>query len=124
MVLLFSAADFLELGLDLAGFDQHRRQRTCMATNLRRFRAHFGAGPEAFSAVFSDLQTTDIDGARIVKPNPVHFLMTMTWLCTYKVEEELAGLFKVCEKTARKWIWKYTGAIQALKALKVSVNNN
>jgi hypothetical protein len=34
MVLLFSIADFLELGLDLAGFDQHCRQRTCMATNL------------------------------------------------------------------------------------------
>jgi hypothetical protein len=107
MVLHLSPAEFLELGLDIVGFEQHRRQRTCIATKLRRFRAHFGVGPEAYSAIFTDLQTTDIDGARIDKPNPIHFFMTMNWLCTYKVEEELAGTFKVSEKTARKWIWKY-----------------
>jgi hypothetical protein len=119
MVLHLSPAEFLELGLDIVGFEQHRRQRTCIATKLRRFRAHFGVGPEAYSAIFTDLQTTDIDGARIDKPNPIHFFMTMNWLCTYKVEEELAGTFKVSEKTARKWIWKYTSAIQALKGAKV-----
>jgi hypothetical protein len=124
MVLFLSAADFLELGLHFAGFEQHRNQRTCMPTNLRRFRAHFGVSPEALSAIFTDLQTTTIVAARIDKPDPDHFLMALNWLRSYKVEEQLAGSCKVTEKTARKWIWKYTGAIQALKAAKVSSNNN
>ena len=122
MELFLSAADILELGLHFAGFEQHRCQRTCMTTNLRRFRGHFGVGPEAFSAIFADLQTTNIVEARIDKPNPSHFFMAMNWLRAYKIEEQLAGGSKVTEKTARKWIWKYTEAVQALKAAKVSFN--
>jgi hypothetical protein len=124
MVLFLSAANILELGLHFVGFEQHRCQRTCMTTNLRRFRAHFGVSPEAILAIFTDLQTTTIVEARINKPDPSHFFMAMNWLRAYKVEEQLAGSSKMTEKTARKWIWKYTEAVQALKAAKVSSNTN
>jgi hypothetical protein len=68
----------------------------------------------------------NVDGACMDKPDPIHFFMAMNWLGTYKTEEQLAGNFKVTKKIAQKWIWKYTGAIQALKVVKVSsttINN-
>jgi hypothetical protein len=122
MVLLLSAADILGLGLHFAGFEVHRYQRTCLATNLQRFRGHFGVSPEALSAIFTDLQTTNIVEAHIDNPNPSHFLTAINWLRAYKIEEQLAGGSKMTEKTAQKWIWKYTEAFQALKAAKVSSN--
>ena len=68
-----------------------------------------------------DLQTTDIDAARVNKPNPEYLMMAIHWLATYKTEEQIAGTFKVVEKTGRKWIWFYTQKIRALKAEKVSI---
>jgi len=68
MVLHLSAAEFFQSGLELAGFNEERNQRTCAATNLRRFNSFFGASPESCSAIFMDLQTTGIDAARINKP--------------------------------------------------------
>lgn len=47
------------------------------------------------------------------------FLMALHWMSQYAVEEALAGRFGVIEKTARRWIWNYTRAIQALKDRKV-----
>ena len=47
-------------------------------------------------------------------------MMSMNWLCIYNIEEEFASSFKIFKKTARKWIWIYMKAIQALKVKKVS----
>ena len=83
------------------------------------FRGFFGACPESCLGILSDMQTAVPLEYRIGNPNPIYFLMTMNWLSTYKKESELAGLFKLDEKTVRKWIWIYVRAIQALKAIKV-----
>ena len=113
MVLYLSSSEFLLLGLDLSGFDEQRNKRTCAATNFRRFHSSFGASPQSCSNIFSDLQT--ISEHVINKPNPVYFMMALSWLSIYSVEEEMAGAFKIVEETVRKWIWEYTHAIQALK---------
>jgi hypothetical protein len=120
-IIEFSAADFLRLGLELAGFSEHRQHRTTYVTNLRRFRAHFYASPASCAGTFSDLQTNNIAEACIDgKPSPIYLLMALNWLKQYSVEEELAGRFKLVEKTARKWTQLYTQKVQALKAAKVS----
>jgi hypothetical protein len=50
--------------------------------------------------IFIDLQMTGIDVARIKQPNPIHFMMAINWLmASYNTKEELAGSFKVVEKT-------------------------
>jgi hypothetical protein len=98
MVLHLSADDFLQLGLQLAGFDQQRQQRTCAATNLRRFKSNYEASPKTSADIFMDLQTTHIDAARVNKPNPEYLMMAIHWLATYKTEEQIAGTFKVVEK--------------------------
>ena len=84
--------------------------------NIERFLAHFGASPETHSAIFSDLQTTQIEAAQIAKPSILHFLMAVYWLKTYPSEPVMAGTFKGDEKTARRTqVWKYVLAIQALR---------
>lgn len=117
---MLSAANFLELGLETVGFNLVRQQKNGYACNLRRFRSSYGASPVVYSAIFTDLQTTEIAAARINKPKPQYFLMSMYWMFTYATEIQLAAKFFVNEKTAREHIWKYAKAVAALKAQKVS----
>lgn len=119
MVVAATAVQFLALGLETAGFPNHRNSRH--ATNLRRWHAHYGASPETVSQVFHDLQTTEIIEARLDgQPCAFEFLLPFFWLKTNASEERLAGMFGVNEKTARKWKWESIIRIAALKEQKVS----
>lgn len=112
--------EWLGLGLESVGFGPFVYQDCLHAKNVERFVAHFGASPETHCAIFSDLQLTKIDAARITKPSIVHFLIAMFWLKTYSSEPVMAARFKVDEKTARTQVWKYILAIQGLKGQKAS----
>jgi hypothetical protein len=125
MVLIrLSEAEFLELGLSHAGFDAIKQQRTRPVDNVRRFRGWYGAGPKTCSQIFIDLQTSDIQQARIKKPDGKKLLLALCWMKTYNTEPVLAGIFNANEKTARNWLWTYAGAIQALKHQKVRLENS
>jgi hypothetical protein len=87
---------------------------------IMRFQGSFGSGPKTLSDVFIQLQTTNIEKARINKPDLVLYLATINWLKTNATETALAMAFKRDEKTIRSAKWKYTYAIQALKEEKVS----
>ena len=106
VLLVVTPEEWLVIGLQSVGFDPIRQIRG-HETNIERFLAHFGASPETLCAIFSDLQTTQIEAARIAKPSILHFLMTMYWLKTYSSETVMAATFKVDEKTARTQVWKY-----------------
>jgi len=122
-VLSTQPSDWLCIGLVTVGFNS-RHQKCCHDTNMRRFREHFGASPETHTAIFADLQTTNIAAARIAKPSVKYLLMAMYWLKTYSTESEMAGTFKVDEKMAQKHVWKYVHAIRALNELKARVSFN
>jgi hypothetical protein len=114
----------LRLGLDLAGFHVSRQQ-LARATNIRRFQANYGCSPVVCVAIWEELTTTDIPEARIHPPKSGtldKFLMTLYFLKVYALEEKLAGVSKLCEKTVRHWIWFFTRKIQALKTKKVRRN--
>ena len=83
-----SAAEFLVVGLGILGYNGNMR---CNTTEIRRFRAHFGASPTSCSAIFLALLTTQIQAARVNKPDPFYFLMTMHWFSRYQVEESYSG---------------------------------
>jgi hypothetical protein len=117
MTIDIDPADWLELGLQFVGFDKSRQK--CHKTNRERFVTHFGASPETHSLIFHDLQITDISEARISKPDPLSLLIATHWLKTYPKEAQIAGTFKVDEKTVRKRVWTYVQAIAALKGMKV-----
>jgi len=124
MVLLhLSAAQFVVIGLELAGFDLQRQVNTREKTNTERFMSWYGTSPESCSAIYTDFQTTTIEDARINKPNSYHFLMTLDWLKTYKTAPELAGIFRMDEKTARGHCWKHAKALQALKPAKITLSS-
>lgn len=123
MIIRITAEQFETLGLELAGFTRAKIERTCQRTNRERFRTWYGISSQACSALFEDLQTTAVPGARINKARARNFLMTLNWLTNYRKEAELAGHFKMDEKTARKHIWTYTKAFQALKVVKITMSD-
>jgi len=118
-LIALTPSQLLRYGLETVGFDVARQRRTRAATNIERFRAAYGVGPGACSAVYRDLQTTAIPAARIDKPNSFYFLVALNWLATYKKEAEMAGFFHCDDKTLRNHIKKYVDAIAALKEEKV-----
>lgn len=121
-----STLQFLQHGLKVVGFDLARQRRTCPQENIKRFRAAYGCGPGACSAIFRDLQTTAIPKARIDKANSFYFVVAINWLATYKKEKEMAGFFKCDDKTLREHIRVYVDAIAALKGQKIvwDIDNN
>lgn len=112
-----TATQFLKLGLeDLVGFD-HRK--VAKKRILRRWHAYFGASPETCATIFEDLQTTAIGEAHVEEPCVIEFLVAFYWLKSNASEEQVAGLFKMDERTVRKWKWFYIKKIVALKEQKV-----
>lgn len=124
MVLIhYSGAEFLQLGLRLIGFSGQRLERTVENTKLGRFRSAFAIWPDVCSKIFDDFQTTDIADARIDSPSERYYLIALNWLATYKKEGEMAGFFDLDEKTVRLQIRKYVSAIRAFKADKIIWND-
>jgi hypothetical protein len=121
MVFRLTTEQFLELGLEtIVGFDH---SRTCQPTVLRRWHAYYGASPETCAQLFYDLQTTQVQDARVERPDPYEFLIAFYWLKGNETDEKLAGQFKMDEKTARKWKWYYVHRISAMTAQKVSLDD-
>jgi hypothetical protein len=85
--------------------------------------SHYGSLPVVYAQIWEDLQTTGIQEASIAghKTDSACFLLAIHFLKAYPTETEQAGVFRVCEKTARKWGWFFAGKIQALKGSKVSL---
>lgn len=72
VLLVVTPVEWLVIGLQSVGFDPIRQNR-CHETNIQRFLAHFGASPETLLAIFSDLQTTQIEAARLCQAKPSPF---------------------------------------------------
>lgn len=114
-IVRITEAEVLLMGLKTIGYDLLRQQKTQYSKNLQRFRAAFGTLPITASQAFSEIQDQSLGEARIKKPNADYLLMALMWLNLYSTESQLAGQFKLDEKTVRKWIWSYLLAIHALK---------
>ena len=124
MPVIYTADDILEYGLEIVGFAIHRQEQVCRKTQLERFASHYGSKPVVYSEMWEDFQTTPIEAARIQRKdlNLDYFLMALTFLKCYPTESQLAGTFKVSEKTARSWVRFYVHKIQALKPQKVCIS--
>ncbi len=121
-MVVLTSDEFLRMGLQLVGFDHaYRQQRVCRATNLMRFRAHFGSNPVVYAQIWEDLQMVEDLEDDEGQMDPHFFLMALHFLTCYPTEQEQSSLFKICVKTARHWSWIYARKIQALKDKKVSL---
>jgi hypothetical protein len=103
-------------------FDEFLKDDKRFRLHLRRFKACYGSAPQVICAIWWDLQTADIDEARISNVTVrslERLLMTMYFLKTNLSEHCMAGIFQLSEPTVRKWCWAYAAKIQALKAIKI-----
>jgi len=110
--------EFLELGLEMLGYDRSRRSKSSKKRNVDRFTSQYGSAHVVVAKLWQDLLTTDDQNARVDpnKADACNFLVALYFLRKYPTEDDLEATFQMCVKTARKWCWYYAEKIQALKA--------
>lgn len=86
-----------------------------MVRDMRRFKAHYGIGPEAIKALIADLES--IQGKAVT---PKCLFLTICWLRLYETEEVMAGRWGWGEKKCREIKNEYLDRIHRLKAKKIS----
>jgi hypothetical protein len=121
MVVTIPPKALMKRGLKLVGYSKKRQKNVCLDTSYDRFRAHYGSNPEVYAQLFIDLQTTTIPEANIAEKDLCidDFLMSLHFLKCYPTELQQEALFKVSDRTARKWTWFYITKIHFLKQQKV-----
>lgn len=121
--------EVLQRGLKLVGFTDTRIQRVQAKKNLCRFRTHYGANPEVYAALLTRLQETTDENARLEINTAAdsqsgqlsldqalkYFFMAIHFLACYPTEQEAEGIFQVCDKTYRYWVWNIVEKIALLK---------
>lgn len=114
---LLNADEMLQIGLCIFGEDGTQPKPVNRNTKLTRFRSLYGSNPVVYSEMWEAFQTTSDVAAQIDKKNLItkYFFMTLYFLKCYPREHELSVLFRVDEKTARRWIKFYVEKIQGLK---------
>ena len=120
-VVVLTPDEALLRGLEVVGFTEQRQNRVKKKRNLARFRTHFSADPGVYAVLLTRLQTTSNDKAKLdfetlgVYKTIKYFFMAIHFLACYPKLNEGEGLFGVCEKTYRVWVWKIVGNISSLK---------
>ena len=116
-----TAQKMLQKGLGLVHYSEQRVGRAGLATNLRRFKDHYGCKPSIAALIFEDLQVTDIPEARldVKKISLFYYLQSLNFLYVYDAEHRREPIFDRSPKTMQEWVWYYVKKIQGLKALKI-----
>jgi hypothetical protein len=79
----------------------------------------YGINPVVMAQLCEDLQRTDIGDAGIKKMDIIKLHWTLHFLYRYPTEVERSNIWNKCPNTIRDSCWLYTGAIRALKAVKI-----
>lgn len=112
----FSTVSILAFGLTHAGFGPERQARCSDELCMKRFRAHYGVGPRALLALFTDLITFQPNRNVVLKS----LLMALSWMKLYDTEEVMAGRWGYGERYCRETVRDYVSRIGQLKAIKIS----
>lgn len=113
MVAIVNITDLqiMQFGIKFAGHAE-----TSPKSDLENFKSCYGIVPETAKSVFDMLQSTTNEVAKIEKPDPLYFFMTLYWMHNYLTESLMCAVFKIkSRKTFRKYAWIYIEAIQSLK---------
>jgi hypothetical protein len=89
---IFTANEILARGPSLVGYDRSRQENISCDTNLKRFRSHYyGSNPIVYAQIWEDLQTTEIEEAKIsgaaANTGLDYFLMSIHFLKCYPTTE-------------------------------------
>ena len=103
-------------GLLIAHYTEQRYARTKKHyANSDRFLECFGVRPATACTIYEDLQTTDIETAKI-KGSPLelkYFLLGLYFLAHYPKESQMEPLFDYSRKWARDLVWQTVKRLQA-----------
>ena len=80
---------------------------------IRRFRGWYGIDPAVVVILWNMLET-NCTCRKIKSDKIIHLMWALHFLEKYGAEHQHLALFNVDEKTYRKWIWLYIGAISSL----------
>jgi len=105
----------MSFGLDLVGFSG-ARQNVSDKLKMKRFRAHYGIGPDTVLAIVKDLKI-DVRGKN--KTSLKHIMMALCWLKLNETEHVMAGRWGFGEEFCWDTVKLYASKIQSLKAKKI-----
>ncbi|CAJ1956085.1 unnamed protein product [Cylindrotheca closterium] len=114
---LVTPSEMMESGLALKGYSERRIKRAKGKTNVFRFKHHFGVSPCTAVWVYTDMQITNIAGAKIKGGilDLKYFLIGLYYLRKYPTEEELTSQFDYSNYWVREKAWGTIEKIQLLK---------
>jgi hypothetical protein len=123
MLVVYSCDEILERGLLAVGIVDP--STACRDSNLDSFHSHYGSNPIVYAQIWEDLQTTEIEEAKIsgavANTGLDYFLMEIHFLKCYPTEQQQVSRFRVSDRTVREWTWFFLKKVQALKSEKVSL---
>jgi hypothetical protein len=110
--MFISPSSIKNIARDQLGITRYRK-KTCFN---HKFRAFFGFGPKVTARIWNTLTAQELvpEGGRVV-----HLLWTLCFLKLYDTEAVLSTIFDVCEKTYRKWVWKFLKKIYLIDLVRL-----
>jgi len=91
---------------------------------MQRFATHFGSKPVVYAAIWADLQRTENEDAKVDVVNDrtkiEHLLIATHFFKCHSKENEAEAIFKLSDRSIRKWVWFYAARLQALKSEKIA----
>jgi hypothetical protein len=120
-LVILSPDDMLVKGLTLLGWTEVRLGRRMVETNIEQYGGIYGVVPSVTAQLFEDLQTTDIEDAKITADDKsvdkLHW--ALHFLYRYPTETESESTWHKCANTIRGACWFYMEKIRALKPEKI-----
>jgi hypothetical protein len=118
---LVTSGQMMYLGLRLLRYQSRRLKRCKTMVNYKRFKSHYGISPCTAAWIYSDMQSTEIEEARLQgsESDLKCFFMALHYLRKYPTKEDIVAIFDYCAFWARQKIWGTIKKIRALKAEKI-----
>jgi len=110
--------EMLERGLVMCQVDVEKQAKSSRKSNVESFRAEFGPDPKVLVKIWHDLQTTNVEAARIdVTKRGVtveNYLIAFNFLKRYPKSKVQGNRFNCAKNTILKWRWYFVDRIKAL----------
>lgn len=121
MVTVIASSEVLKRGLVLVGFSPQRQMTVRPAKNMERFKAHYGASPGVYASIWTEMQITHLQEAKIDAATTCleNILMAAHFLKCYPTENQAEAIFNVSDRTYRDRVNIHLRKLQALKAVKI-----
>ena len=120
-VLIFTQDDVLLKGLTMLGWEERRLNfaRRTDEKNIEQYKGTCGLHPAAVAQLCEDLQTTNIEGARVERLDIDKLHWALHFLFRYPRETERESTWHKCANTIWWACWYYVKKIRNLKGMKI-----